>query len=1137
MSARRRTFIGLMAWLLAVMTLNTVEAQTFQAQVTGTVTDASGGTVPGAVITARDLGTGAVATTKSNASGNYTLPYLRPASYQMSCEVVGFKRFEQGPVTLQVNQVLEINVTLQPGDVTQKLTVTGEAAPLATETASLSQVVTTRSIENLPLNVRDPYGLIALTPGAIMGSNFGVGGGTSDFGRSWFNSDYYVGGGRSGSQDVMIDGAPNVVGDFSKSIIDPPLDSVQEFSVQATNYSSQFGRSSGATVNIVTKSGSNELHGAVYDFERHSVTDANYFFNNKSGLPLTSWSRHQFGANVGGPLMKDKWFFYGDYEGLRQGVPNTQISTLPTALQESGNFSQTHASNGSLITIYDPSTLVTLPSGGYQRTPFPNNTIPTSEINPVSAAMAKYYPSPNLSGNAVTGVNNYVYSPDQTVSIDKYDVRSDANLTASTRLFARFSQERDTRYTPGPMPGPIGGGGNVWDTFTQQVVDINHVFSPTTVADVNLSFLRGKAIQKGASYGFNVSSLGFPSNFSSVALPYFPYVSMSDVAGMDIAAPDDALQTQPRNVFSVEGSVSHQHGKHSLKFGEDFRWLHFNEDQHNFATGDFAESRLYTQGPNPTQASATAGYDFASLLLGDVTSGSIQTMSPMSTQGSYYGSYIQDDWRVTTRLTLNLGLRWEINVGDSEKYNRIATFNPTAASPLASNPGLSNLMGVVDWIGGNNPSTTLPTNWKGFGPRAGFAYNLGKTVIRGGYGIDYLPRPVYANGYGALETNQVTTMVTSLNGGLTAVNTISNPFPTGIIPSLNDRNPLVNVGSSIATPVYGASIGYAQMWNFGVQRELPGGMVLDVHYWGNKGTHVATDATTVLGTVSLPLDQLPNQYLALGSQLNQLVANPFAGLGLGGVLAGAQISRQQSLLPYPQYTGISQYFGNWGDSTYQAGSIQVEKRLSSLLTFSAVYTRSKNLDNVRTPLDAYDLHAERGLAAYDIPNNFRLSWVFSIPYGHGRAHGSGLNPIANAVLGGWDFNSFISLFSGAPISISRPSVNNGQSAELNNKSIAEWFNTSDFTTAPAYTFGNVGPVLPDVRTDWTRNVDAVLSKNFAFAVAEKKVTAQLRIECFNLFNTAQFAAPNGTVTSAAFGQVTTQANDPRDLQFALKFLF
>lgn len=1131
-----RMMVYLTLVLLPVMSLPLLRGQTFQAQVMGTVTDASGAVVPGAQVTAKDLATGAIISTKSNGTGNYTLPYLRPGIFQITCEVSGFKRFEQGPITLQVDQTLEVNITLQPGEVTQKLTVSASAAPLATETGSLSQVVSTRSIENLPLNIRDPYGLIALTPGAIMGSNFGVGGGTSDFGRAWFNSDYYVGGGRSGSQDIMIDGAPNVVGDFSKSLIDPPLDSVQEFSVQATNYSAQFGRSSGASVNMVTKSGSNTLHGAAYDFERHSVTDANYFFNNRSGIPLPSWSRHQFGGNVGGPVMKGKWFFFGDYEGLRQAVPETTISTLPTAQQRLGDFSQTFASNGSLITIYDPSTLVSLPGGGYQRSPFANNII--TNINPVAAAVVKYYPSPNLPGNAVTGANNYVFVENQTVGINKYDIRSDANLTDKTRMFARFSQEHDTRFTPGPMPAPVGGGGDVWDTFTQTVIDFTHVFNPTTVADVNISGSRGMAVQEGASYGFNIASLGLPASYASVAVPYFPVFSPTDVLGTDSGAPSDALQSQPRNIFAIEGSVSHQHGKHSLKFGEDIRWLHFNEAQHNAASGNFNFSRAYTQGPNPLQASSTAGFGFADFLLGDADSGSIQTMSPMSTMGSYYGLYAQDDWRTTSRLTLNLGLRWEVNVGNSEKYNRIAIWNATEASPLASNPGLSNLLGSVNWIGGNNPSNTIATDWRGFGPRFGFAYSLNsKTVIRGGYGIDYLPRPVYANGFGALETNQTTTMVASINGGLTPYTTISNPFPTGIIASLNDRNPLVDAGTSIALSEHPTALGYAQMWNFGVQRELPGKMVLDVHYWGNKGTHDADDATSVLGSVTRNIDQLPDQYLALGSTLTQLVPNPFAGLGLGGVLAPAQISRQQSLLPFPQYTGISQDFGPWGDSMYEAGSVQVERRLSSGLTFSAVYTRSKNIDDVRTPLDNYDLHAERALAAEDVPNNFRLSWVYSLPFGHGRAYGAKANRVVDAVLGGWDFNSFITLMSGMPIGISRPAVNNGQSAKLTNPTIAKWFNTSDFSPAAPYTFGNVGPVEPDVRTDWTRDIDSVLSKNFRFAVHDKSITAQFRIECFNLFNTPQFAAPNTTVTSTSFGQVTAQANDPRDLQFALKFLF
>jgi hypothetical protein len=1127
---------SIVAVLFSTMSLTTLQAQTFQAQVTGTVTDTSGAVVPGAKVVAKDLATGATVTSDSNATGNYNLPYLRPAVYRVTCEVPGFKRFEQGPVTLQVNQVLEINIALQPGKVTEQVNVVASAAPLATETGSLSQVVTTRSIQNLPLNVRNPYGLIALTPGAIMGVNFGQGGGSGDVGRSWFNSDYYVGGGRSGSQDVLIDGAPNVLGDMNKPVIDPPLDSVQEFSVQANNYSSQFGRSSGALVNMVTKSGTNELHGSVYDYERHSITDANNFFNNRSGLALQSWARHQFGANLGGPIIKGKWFLFGDYEGMRQAVPATTISSLPTAAQRQGNFSTTYASNGSLITIYDPSTLVTLAGGGYQRSAFYNNTITT--INPVAAATVGYYPIPNLAGNAVTNASNYIYAAASKITTNKYDFRSDVNFTEKTRMFSRFSQERDTRITPGPLPIPIGGGRSVKDHFTQAVIDFTHVFSNTTVADVNISGSRGLAWQMGLSNGFDLSSLKLPASYVAKASQMFPVFTISDVLGTDNpATTDDIVQHQPRNAFAVVSSVSHQHGKHSLKFGEDSRWIHFNEGQNSVAAGHFSFTRGFTQGPNPVQASTTAGYGFASFLLGDAASGSIQQLQTISTVGAYYGFFAQDDWRLSSKLTLNLGVRWEINIGDSEKYNRIAYFDPAAASPLATNAGLTNLKGVVRWIGQGNPNNTMSTNLRGFGPRVGFAYSLNpKTVIRGGYGMVYLPRMVYANGFGAVETNQTTTMVASIDG-LTPTNTMSNPFPSGIAPAANDRNALINVGAGTTMAEHHTALGYSQVWSFGVQRELPGGIVLDVHYWGAKATHLSTDANSVSSAVSVNINQLPDQYLSLGSTLSGLVANPFAGLGLGGVLAGTQISRQQSLLPYPQYTSISQVYGSWGDTSYQAGSIQVEKRLSTTLTFNAVYTRSKSIDDVRSPQDIYNLHAERALSTFDTPNNLRLSWVYSIPYGHGRAHGAGLNRIANAVLGGWDFDSFVTLMSGQPIGISRPSVNNGTSAKLSNPTIAKWFNTSVFSVAPAYTFGNVGPVQPDVRNDWTRNVDSVLTKNFGFHLRDKPITTQFRFEAFNLFNTPQFAGPNTSVTSSSFGIVTAQANDPRDLQLALKFVF
>jgi hypothetical protein len=1132
---------SIVAVIFAAMNLSILQAQTFQAQVTGTVRDSSGAVITGAKVTAKNLGTGVILTATSNETGNYTLTNLRPADYRITCEVKGFKRFEQSPVTLEVNQVLEVEITLQPGSVTEQVNVTASAAPLATETGSLSQVVTTRSIANLPLNIRDPFGLIALTPGAVMGSNFGIGGGSGDVGRSWWNGDFYVGGGRSGSQEVLVDGAPVTSGDGNKALINPPLDSVQEFSVQAENFSAQFGRSSGALVNMVLKSGTNDYHGLGYDYERHSLTDANTFFNNKNGIALPSWSRHQFGGNLAGPVKKGKWFVFGDYEGMRQATPQTAINTVPTAAQRQGNFSQTFASNGSLITIYDPSTTVSLPAGGYQRTAFTNNTIPTADLNSVAMNVIGYYPTPNRPGNAVTGANNFVYPGYQGITTNKYDIRSDVNFSDKTRMFATFSRDQELRANPPNMPLPLGGGRTTRDHFTNVVIDFTRMFSTTTVADVNISGSRGLAHQIGSTLGFNLSGLGLPASLTSVSSPQFPYITDSEITATDYDltnGQDNVNQNQPRNVFAVLASVNHQRGKHSLKFGEDGRWIHFNEGQNQNDSGAFAFGRDFTQGPNPVQASSTAGFGIASFLLGDADSGSINQLEPWSTVGAYYALYAQDDWRLTSRLTLNLGLRWEVSVGDSEKYNRIATWSPTLPSPLATNPGLSNLLGTVTWIGKGNYNDTVATEYKGIGPRFGFAYSPNnKTVIRGGFGIVTLPRMVYGSGFGALSALQTTSMVASINGDLTPYNTLSNPFPTGVLPAGNARNPLINVGASMALPEHPTAVPYTQSWSLGVQRELPGHIAIDVHYWGDKVTHLSAANVSVSGTSSIAINQLPDQYLSLGSTLTQQVTNPFAGLGLGGVLAPATISRQQSLLPFPQYTGITQVGGVWGDSMYEAGSIQFEKKLSQTLTFMGVYTRSKSIDDERTPLDAYNLHAERALNAFDVPNNFRLSWVYTLPYGHGMAHGANLNRYSNAILGGWSFNSFVSLMSGFPVAISRPSLNNGQSAKLNNRTIAEWFNTSDFSVAPAYTFGNVGPAEPDVRSDWTRNIDTELSKNFGFAIRSREVTAQLRFEAFNLFNTAQFGAPNGSVTSTSFGTISSQANDPRDLQVALKITF
>jgi hypothetical protein len=683
------------------------------------------------------------------------------------------------------------------------------------------------------------------------------------------------------------------------------------------------------------------------------------------------------------------------------------------------------------------------------------------------------------------------------------------------------------------MPLPIGGGRNTNDHYTQAVADLTHVFSPRIVGDLQTSLTRAFALQFGTSLGFNLSSLNLPGSYVAAVSPQFPAFNISDITGTAyVNGPnggDDIAQIQPRNVFATKGSISDQIGKHSVKFGGDWRILDFNEGQNTTASGSFAFNRGFTQGPNPSQASATSGYGVASFLLGDAASGSVNLVNPISTRGLYYAAFIQDDWKVTDRLTLNLGLRWDVAIGDREKYNRIAYFDPNLTSALAGPANLPNLKGQLVWLGQGNPEDQQATDWTDFGPRFGFAYKVdSKTVVRGGYGIFFLPKTVQANGAGAIEAVRTTSMVASNDNGITPANTINNPFPQGLLPTLNDRNPLANVGSSISTAEHPFKNAYSQLWNVGFERDMGWGIVVTGYYWGQKSTRLLE---------TWNLNQVPDQYLALGSHLNDQVPNPFYGVITSGALTGATISRQQSLLPFPQYTQVTETYTPAGNSTYEAGTIQAEKRLSSTLTFLTNYTRSKAIDDVRTPIDIYNRRLEKSLSTFDTPNLFRLSGVYSIPFGRDRAHGKDVNRFVNAFIGDWDLDGILTIQSGLPVSVSRTAVNNGQSAYLSNPTISRWFNTSVFSVAPAFTYGNVGPVLPDVFTDGTKNVDVVLVKNFSVDVRDRKITAQFRSEFYNLFNHPLFAAPNGSVTSQSFGVITSQANNPRDIQFGLKVVF
>ncbi|MFN7925298.1 MAG: TonB-dependent receptor [Bryobacteraceae bacterium] len=707
----------------------------------------------------------------------------------------------------------------------------------------------------------------------------------------------------------------------------------------------------------------------------------------------------------------------------------------------------------------------------------------------------------------------------------------DQNFGDKTRLFGRYSQQRDVRLVPGPLPGPIGGGRSTTDTYRQAVADLTHVFSSSLLANAQFAFSRALAAQFGLSKGFNLADLGLPASLAALGTDQFIQGSIADIGGIANGS-DSFVQYQPRNVWTTRASVAKIRGSHNLKAGVDWRILNFNEAQNTQPNGTYTFGRTFTQGPNPVQATRNGGFGYADFLLGMPNGGGIRQLTPISTQGGYFALFVQDDWRINDRLTINVGVRWDRGTGNREKFGRLAYFDPDAANPLGTRAGLPNLKGVLRWIGAEGAAgNQLSTPMNNFGPRFGFAYKVtAKSVLRGGYGIFYAPRSVVGNGNGAIEAFRDTPLVGSIDGGLTNSSRLSNPFPQGVLPAVNARDPLANVGATIGAPVQPYKTGYAQLFSLNYQFELPHGILMQAGYSGNKGTHLLSGGWNI--------NQLPDQYLALGNQLNNQVANPFRGLIAAGALSGATISLRQSLLPFPQYSGdggVSQVFVPAGNDTYHSFTVQAEKRLSESVTFLTSYTRSKAIDDVGGMIDVYNRRLNKVLSGFDTPNIWIGSWVYHMPFGKGRAHGSNWRGATNAILGGWDLDGIARVQSGQPVAIGGNNI--GRSAKLDSPTLARWFDTSAFVNTPAFTFQTTGPRSPDVRNDFTRNLDAVLVKNFTPTIKDRELGIQFRAECFNVTNTPQFASPNGTVTSQAFGQVTAQRNTGRQFQFGLKVKF
>jgi hypothetical protein len=1134
-----------LAFLLTVFLLTAASAASLAAQAStgsllGTVKDTDGAVLPGVTVVAINAGTNARSETATDGSGAYIISNLPPGRYRLEASLQGFKQFVQDGIVLQVQQQALVDVALQVGVLNETVSVVANASVLDATTSAVGKVVDNARIQSLPLNTRNIYSLIYLTPG-VQGS----------IGNSHNQVGYSINGVRGGLMETLVDGIsaafPTVNGFHGVSVF-PSVDAVQEFKVQAGSYSAEYGRSLAGVLNLVYKSGTNQVHGSAFEFYRNSAFDANTYFGKQRNVPLADFDRSQFGGMTGGPIQTDRTFFMVSYEGLRQNSFREVTTTVPTAAQRAGDFSATRGANGQQIVIYDPLTTRANANGtGNVRDPFQGNRIPRERMDPVALNVLKYWPEPNQPGDPVTGANNFYASGSAQVQTDNFDVRIDRNLGGSRRLFGRYSYRRSYDAPPQLFPGDTGvaeGRINLNDRGTNIVLDYSDQVRGQNLINVRLGYARNAFLYDNQALGFSPTSLGLPADIeANVDRPMFPAFGMTDVASLG----GGDHRSSGFNNYILAGNLSRAAGRHFLKAGYEGRMYRINVWEAR-AAGQFSFTRQFTQGPNPLAATALGGHGFASFLLGAGNSGLLyQNWKNVAAQSFYHAVYLQDDWRIGEKLTINAGIRYDFDMPRTERYDRMSWFDPEVASPLASTvPGMSNLRGGLEFVGAaGNPRSQFDGDWDNVAPRLGAAYQLNsKTVIRGAFGRFYGPSTLAAQGtVGPYGFRVETPWVASIDN-LTPLNYLRNPFPQGFrpVPGASDGL-LTALGSRVEAPLRDTTVPNIWQFNVTVQRELPANILVEAAYVGNRGRELSLG-----GEGGYTLNQLDPQYMSLGAALNQPVPNPFYGSVATGPLSLPTVARGQLLRPYPQFGDIIPLFYPGAESSYDAFQLTVKRNFAGGLGFEGNYVASKSMDWGQSYQNSYDTASANALSGVHIPYRLVLSTIYQLPIGRDRAIGRNMSPALDAIIGGWQVNGIWTLQAGPllTLGVTNSSGVFGQATRANwtgadptidgaaEDKLARWFDTSVFSQPAPFTFGNALERIPGLTAHRLNSVDFSVFKEVRPTAA---LRLELRIEAFNLLNYTQFGNPNTTLNSASFGQVTTQANAPRQMQFGVKMIW
>ena len=1123
---------------MAVLFRSPVQAQQLTGTITGSVTDSSGSAAAGAQIKLLEVNTGLIRTTPANEAGNFRFLLLPAGVYRVDVTLQGFKAVRRDGIIIEADRSLAVPVVLEVGSVAEVIEVTAGTPLLEPNTSSLGTVMDKQKVDDLPLNGRNPMGLANLVP-TVRGIGFFGGQVLS----SWRMAAVSIGGGSPLHNDFLVDGIAATKIGSSGAQVYPTVESTQEFKILTNAMSAEFGRTGGGIVSVVTKSGTNAFHGNLFEYVRNDNFNANEFFSNKAGRTRPSLAWNQFGGSLGGPIKRNKLFFFTNYEGSRERRVSQSILTTATGLERAGDFSDTRNQAGALIVIYDPLTTVAS-GGGYTRSPFAGNRLPGSRVDSISTKALSFYPEANLPGLPFTRAQNLFLQAAGPIDRNTITGKADYNISTARRISGRYTWDSLNWQFPlmfGTMAEPDGR--KVLIPRNSSSVNYTDSLTPTLLLDAKIGFSRENEHFVSASDGFDITKLGFPTAFqqqSSVAGgARFPTFSVGDMAtlGGSTSAGSPSITT----LSSV--SLTKLSGNHTIKFGGEHRYYSINPWGRGNSSGNFGFNRGFTQGPNPLLATNTSGYGVASMLLGTPASGSVNLTQDRTQSLKYNALFLQEDWKITSNLTLNLGVRWEYESPLTDRYNVLANFDPNVTSPIKANG--QNLKGglVFPGVGGLDRNLTVP-DYNDWAPRFGFAYRAGpKVVVRGGYGLLYIPTHPFI-GPTTTGFSFDTPMVSTQDGGLTPFHLLSNPFPNGITsPAGAALGALTGVGTTIAGQLRNLNRGYSQQWNTTVQYEPWNNWLLEAAWVGNKGTRTQG--------ASRQLNVISDENRLLGTQLAQSVPNPFLGTIATGPLSGQTITRMQSLLPYPQFTGVNGGYSYLHNSIYHALAVKVEKRFSQGFSILMAYTKSKLIDdgnatgqirpggnNISGAQNWLNLRAERSKAAEDVPQRMVLTALWALPFGQ-----SG-NVAKRFILGGWQMNPIMTIESGTPLSLTatvvgggnRPDVVAGQQAKLDNPTLGRWFNTAAFDQPVPYALGTVSRTLPNVHSDSVFNIDISVFKDFK---VRESMKLQFRAEAFNLTNTPTFAGPGTSVNAATFGVVTATAFSPkpREIQLALKLIF